>query len=93
MSRLGINFAGTYRKLISRPKQLSWKWLVPEITPSQPAAAVQVIATELTSDVPIKHDTNDRPPCDGPRNILELCFSLDKSCYATVLLRELMKPQ
>ncbi len=84
MPRLGLNSSGAYRKLMSYPKQLSWRRCERPLPVPGPTAIDSTIASEgKTSGEEILAD-------DGGKSV-ELSFSLSKASYATVLLRELMK--
>ena len=117
MSRLGIHHAGTYRKLISYPKQLSWKWLERDFNPSKTVKCTTNRGLSPGSDLLAPKELKQEANQSGEEELqaskdvsvasckdtggdvgsqvdessVEMCFSLDTSCYATVMLRELMK--
>jgi len=85
LPRLGLKCTGSYRKLLTFPKNLTWKVSKPSSTPP----------SRLTSSAGAgAADNSTLSPNDGGNGTglnLELDFDLGPSTYATMFIREIAK--
>eukprot|EP00940_MAST-03C_sp_MAST-3C-sp2_P002620 g2620.t1 len=76
-----LNIAGAYRTVIVRPKKIEWELL-----------SYSDVQEDLgVTDLDILEKISKVPKADGSRLALRIAFTLGKSTYATMCLRELMK--
>ena len=88
---LRMHIPGSYRRLITYPKQLSWQWVPPN------ELAMRFRGSRRDNIGPGAAMLNQQAEGEkeggktaaGPA--VELSFSLESNCYATVFLREVMK--
>ena len=85
-SQKEFNLPGEYRRLISKPKDLEWKIFKYERDDEQ------LCPTDLDLMKGLQIPDMESPDRHTGRKVaLVLAFSLPSSCYATMLLRELLK--
>ena len=92
-----MHLPGSYRRLIAYPKQLSWRWVPPnELARLGRRDIIGTGATTSSSTAASVNQSVAMGERDGGKDTaaaaaVELSFSLENSCYATVFLREVMK--
>ena len=98
MSRLGLNLAGVYRKLITYPKNLSWKMMSspPLPPPPKPLPGGLKLGSTPTPGTVVPQEEDgvsavENSALDEEEQTLEMCFDLDSATYATMLVREITK--
>ena len=84
-----MHIPGSYRRLIAYPKQLSWRWVpLNELaTPSKFRDSIGPGAAMLSQQTVGEREGGKKTAALA----VELSFSLESNCYATILLREVMK--
>ena len=94
INALRMHIPGSYRRLIAYPKQLSWRWVPPSELVAPPKFRDNIGPGTILLNQ--QQTTGER---DGGKNTaasapaMELSFSLETNCFATVFLREVMKQQ
>ena len=89
INTLRMHLPGSYRRLIAYPKQLSWRWVPPNklATPSKFRDSIEPGAAMLSQQTVGEKEGGKKTAAPA----VELSFSLETNCFATVLLREIMK--
>ena len=88
LHRFSLSVPGTYRKIVAKPQLYSWKLNTKNETESKEYDSDSV----LNPSSCVKSFEEPVSSVHGKEeHYLEISFSLESSCYATAMLRELKK--
>ena len=92
INALRMHIPGSYRRLIAYPKQLSWRWVPPSELVAPPKFRDNVgPGTVLLNQQQTTGERDGGKKAAASAPAMELSFSLETNCFATVFLREVMK--